>query len=61
MEKYFFSKNYKETKGAGNKAKTDIEEILLNNGYKNIGIRSDFKGSIIGFFATLLSLIKAES
>ncbi|OCW93281.1 galactofuranosyltransferase [Macellibacteroides sp. HH-ZS] len=59
MEKYFFSKNYKETKGAGNKAKTDIEEILLNNGYRNIGIRSDYKGSIIGFFATLLSLIKA--
>ena len=35
MEKYFFSKNYKETKSAGNKAKTDIEEILLTNGYKN--------------------------
>ena len=47
MEKYFFSKNYKETKSAGNKAKTDIEEILLTNGYKNplknpAGLYKDF-------------------
>ena len=47
MEKYFFSKNYKETKSAGNKAKTDIEEILLTNGYKNIGVRSNYKGSLM--------------
>ena len=59
MEKYFFSKNYKETKSAGNKAKTDIEEILLANGYKNVGIRSNYKGSLMGFIATLLSLLKA--
>ena len=59
MEKYFFSKNYKETKSAGNKAKTDIEEILLTNGYKNVGIRSNYKGSLMGFIATLVSLLKA--
>ena len=59
MEKYFFSKNYKETKSAGNKAKTDIEEILLTNRYKNVGIRSNYKGSLMGFIATLVSLLKA--
>lgn len=59
MEKYYFSKNYRETKSAGNKAKTDIEEILSAKGYINIGIRSNYKNKFIGYFATLISLLKA--
>jgi len=59
MEKYYFSKNYKDKKSAGNKAKTDIEDILSGKGYKNIGIRSNYKGVVTGYFSTLASLLKA--
>lgn len=58
MGKYYFSKNYRNKKSAGNKAKTDIEEVLSAKGYKNIGIRSNYKGAITGYLATLASLLK---
>lgn len=58
MTKYYFSKNYKETKSAGNKAKTDIEAILLANGYKRTGIRADNKNVLLGFIITFAGLIK---
>jgi len=57
--KCYISKNYKGF-NAGNKAKTDIEQILENHGFRNIGLpqtRSDSK--ISGFFHTLASVRKA--
>ena len=35
MTQYYLSKNYNVLNNAGNKAKTDIEEILSKLGYKN--------------------------
>ena len=55
----YFSKNYKNTTNAGNKAKTDIEFILQKNGFKNIGLKQSFHtNKISGFFVTLFSVIK---
>lgn len=35
MNRYYLSKNYNVLNNAGNKAKTDIEEILSKLGYKS--------------------------
>lgn len=57
----YFSKNYKNLSNAGNKAKTDIEEIWQRNGYKNIGIQQTVgKNKITGFILTLISILKAS-
>lgn len=56
---YYFSKSYKNTTGAGDKAKTDIEQILQDNGFKNIGLKQSFhKSKATGFFMTLFSVLK---
>lgn len=59
MGKYYLSKNYKEVSSAGNKAKTDIEKILSDMGYKPAGLKqSRYSNEIIGFFLTLMGVIK---
>lgn len=59
MKKCFISKNYRNLGSAGDKAKTDIEEILKNLGYVNIGNRQTrAKNSLVASFKTLMSVLK---
>ena len=32
---YYLSRNYRDTNSAGNKAKTDIEDIMADMGFRN--------------------------
>jgi hypothetical protein len=57
--KYYLSKNYNETTSAGNKAKTDIECILSQQGYKNAGlVQTTCSSKIIGFILTFAGVMK---
>ncbi|WP_165026031.1 galactofuranosyltransferase [Dysgonomonas sp. ZJ279] len=59
MNKCYLSKNYKGLGSAGNKAKTDIEAILKEIGYRNVGLKqSSYDNKIIGFLVTLLGVLK---
>lgn len=60
MRRCYLSKNYPEIKSAGNKAKTDIESIMLSNGFINIGLpQTIYRNKALGYFRTLGSVIKA--
>ena len=57
MGKFYLSKNYRNITSAGNKAKTDVEKILSDSGYKNAGLaQTVFSNNIIGFFVTLVGV-----
>lgn len=59
MTRYYLSKNYNGLNNAGNKAKTDIEEILSKLGYKNAGLpQTTYSNKIAGFFVTLAGVLK---
>lgn len=59
MKNYFLSKNYKDTASAGNKAKTDIEQILIGLGYENAGLRqTHYSNSVVSFLLTLTGVFK---
>ncbi|WP_348722443.1 galactofuranosyltransferase [Parabacteroides goldsteinii] len=59
MRKFYLSKNYNEINSAGNKAKTDIETILANLGYKNAGLaQTHYSNKVIGFIMTLIGVLK---
>ena len=54
MRNCYLSRNYKGVDGAGNKAKTDIEQIMESNGFVNVGLRQTrYTNSILAFLATL--------
>lgn len=56
---YYLSRNYRDTNSAGNKAKTDIEDIMADMGFRNAGSpRSFHHGSARAFLATLASVLK---
>jgi len=60
MRKCYLSKNYTTVTSAGNKAKTDIEEIIAAEGFMNIGIQqARSKNKLKGFFITLASVLKS--
>lgn len=59
---YYISKNYKDTSSAGNKAKTDIERIMSQNGYENAGLPQKQIGNAVGgFLYTLASVLRVAS
>lgn len=59
MGTYYLSKNYKGINSAGNKAKTDIEAILKQQGYKDAGLpQTNYTNNIIGFLITLMGVLK---
>ena len=59
MTNFYLSKNYIETTSAGNKAKTDVEKILSDLGYKHAGLRqTTYSNKIIGFILTFTGIIK---
>lgn len=58
--KCYLSKNYKGLQNAGNKAKTDIEKILQQQGFRNVGLKQTvYTNKVLGFFITLLGVLKA--
>ena len=60
MRKFYLSKNYNEINSAGNKAKTDIETILANLGYKNAGLaQTHYSNKVIGFYNDFNRCIKS--
>lgn len=59
MANYYLSKNYKGLSSAGNKAKTDAEQIMQEMGFRNAGLRqTTYDNSIVGFLITLLGVLK---
>lgn len=55
----YFSKSYKNLSNAGNKAKTDIETIWQQEGYRNIGLSQSIgKSTPHRFLLTLFSILK---
>lgn len=60
MNKYYLSKNYVNLNTAGNKAKTDVEAILVKNKFINIGLKqTSYSNKVIGFVLTFLGVLKA--
>lgn len=56
----YLSRNYKGVSSAGNKAKTDIEQIMSAAGFRNAGFRqTTFTNSLLAFLATLAGVLKA--
>lgn len=56
----YLSRNYKDTTGAGNKAKTDIEKTMEGMGYRNVGLpRSYHANALAHFTMTLLGVLKS--
>lgn len=59
MKKYYLSKNYKESVSAGYKAKTDIEKIVEDLGYRPAGLpQTNHQNQIAGFLLTLMNVLK---
>ncbi len=55
----YLSKSYKEVNSAGSKAKMDIERIMEDLGFRNVGLRQAlFSNAVIAYFYTLFSVLK---
>ncbi len=60
MRNCYLSRNYKGVDGAGNKAKTDIERIMAENGFVNVGFRQTrYTNTVLAFLITLAGILKA--
>ena len=56
----YISRNYRGLSSAGNKAKTDIEQIMDNLSFKNIGLKqTTYNNKIVSFFMTLTGVLKS--
>lgn len=55
----YLSKNYNDLSSAGNKAKTDIEQIMDGLHFRNVGLpRTTKKNKMVGFLLTLAGVLK---
>ena len=55
----YLSKNYNELSSAGNKAKTDIEKIMQQQGFRNVGLKQSCSSNkLLGFLLTLAGVLK---
>ena len=60
MRNCYLSRNYKGVDSAGNKAKTDIEHIMEEMGYVNVGLRQTrYTNTVLAFLATLAGVLKS--
>lgn len=60
MKKTYISRNYKNIKSAGGKAKTDIESIIRAIGYKNVALKqTQHSNKIIDFTRNFSGIIKS--
>lgn len=58
--KCYISKNYRHLGGGGDKAKTDVENIMTSLGYRNIGLpQRREESSVKAYFITLASVMRA--
>lgn len=56
----YLSRNYKGLTSAGNKAKTDIERIMRDMGYRNVGLpQTTYTNKVLSFLLTLAGVLKA--
>ena len=60
MRKCYISRNYKAPRTAGGKAKMDIERIMQQMGFVNLGLRqTTHTNKVVDFLLTLLGVLKA--
>lgn len=60
MKKVYLSRNYKSVHSAGGKAKTDVEVILQEAGYINLGFKQTrYRNKLIDFYLNLAGVLKA--
>ena len=56
----YLSRNYKGLDSAGNKAKTDMEKIMKDMNFRNVGLSQSISKNVLPhFFITLFSVIKS--
>ena len=56
----YLSRNYKGLGSAGNKAKTDIEKIMADMGFKNVGLpQTTYNSKVKHFLFTLMGVLKS--
>lgn len=56
----YLSRNYKGLSSAGNKAKTDIEQIMKDLSFKNVGLKqTTYRNKVFSFLFTLAGVLKA--
>ena len=56
----YLSRNYKGLSSAGNKAKTDIEQIMKDLSFKNVGLKqTTYRNKVLSFLVTLAGVLKA--
>ena len=61
MRKKYISQNYRHHTTAGFKAKSDVEQIMAEDGYINIGLtRSEHTSGIVHFCYNLVGIFKAS-
>ena len=59
MRNCYLSRNYKEINSAGNKAKTDIEQILSACAFTNVGLKQTRqKNTVVAFLLTLAGILR---
>lgn len=55
----YLSRNYRGVDNAGNKAKTDIEQIMESHGFRNVGLKQTrHRNVVVAFCRTLFSVLK---
>lgn len=55
----YLSRNYRGIDSAGNKAKTDIEQIMESHGFRNVGLKQTrHRNVVVAFCCTLFSVLK---
>ena len=56
----YLSRNYKGTSNAGNKAKTDIEQVMESMAFKNVGLKqTTHTNKFLHFIYTLAGVLKS--
>lgn len=57
----YLSRNYKGLSSAGNKAKTDIERIMEEMSFRNVGLKqTTYTNEVLSFLATLAGVLKSS-
>jgi hypothetical protein len=60
MKTVYISRNYKKINSAGGKARTDVEIILKEYGFQNIGLeQTNVKNNVFDFIINLIGIFKA--
>lgn len=58
----YISHNYRNLTSAGNKAKSDVEDILQSEGFSNIGLRRSYhNGKVANYFLNFAGILKAAT